>query len=190
MSGNQTVSPTPGSRDARSRAALVAAYRAGLGLAAVAAIGGAAGIRIVAIAPGGEDLPTAAGMVQARWWCRRAADAERVAAAATLRWRRRESLAGPDATLLPNKEIAAAAKHLRVTLYSDDEISLEAAAIIAHVDEQLETLQRSGELKFVNRSYRVYRIESSARGEKVLPYADWLNKYKENLVRQLAAALR
>ena len=29
-----------------------------------------------------------------------------------------------------------------------------------------------------------------ARGEKVLPYAEWLNKYKEKLLRQLAAAVR
>jgi hypothetical protein len=189
VSRKEKSSPTPYQRESRNRAALVAAYRAGLGLAAVAVMDGAAGIRMVAIAQVGNDLPTTTDKAAARWWCRRAADAERVVAAATLRLRRRESLAGAAADLA-NKEIAAAAKRLSITLYSDDEISAAATAIIARVDQQLETLQRSGGLKLVNRSYRAYRIESSARGEKVLPYAEWINKYKESLVRQLAAALR
>lgn len=58
------------------------------------------------------------------------------------------------------------------------------------MDEEIETLQRAGQLKSVNRSYRAHRIEASARGEKAAPYADWFNKYEANLVRQLAAALR
>jgi hypothetical protein len=33
-------------------------------------------------------------------------------------------------------------------------------------------------------------MEASARGEKAAPYADWFNKYKAKLVRQLASALR
>jgi hypothetical protein len=33
-------------------------------------------------------------------------------------------------------------------------------------------------------------MEAAARGEKAAPYADWFNKYRANLVRQLAGALR
>jgi hypothetical protein len=33
-------------------------------------------------------------------------------------------------------------------------------------------------------------MEAAARGEKAVPYADWSSKYRANLVRQLAAALR
>jgi len=51
-------------------------------------------------------------------------------------------------------------------------------------------MQRAGQLKSVNTSYRAYRIEASARGEKAAPYADWFNKYKAKLVRELAAAMR
>ena len=62
--------------------------------------------------------------------------------------------------------------------------------VVARVDEEIERLQRSGDLKSVNKSYRAYRLETSARGEKTLRYAEWMDKYRENLVRQLAAALR
>jgi hypothetical protein len=77
-----------------------------------------------------------------------------------------------------------------VTLYSDEETLAAAAALVARVDAEIEQLQRTGELKFVNRSYRTYRTETTARGETALPYAKWLNEYKVNLVRQLAATLR
>ena len=75
-------------------------------------------------------------------------------------------------------------------LYTDEEIVAAAMAAIARVDEEIERLQRAGELKSVNRSYKIYRTETTARGEMALPYAQWFNEYKANLVRQLAAALR
>ena len=90
----------------------------------------------------------------------------------------------------PVKAIAAVAKRCGVTLYSDEETSAAAIAMAARVDEEIQQLQRTGKLKSVNRSYRIYRIETTARGETALPYAKWLDEYKANLVRQLAAALR
>jgi hypothetical protein len=66
----------------------------------------------------------------------------------------------------------------------------KAMTVVARVEAEIERLQRSGELKSVNKSYRAYRIEASARGEKTLRYDEWMGKYRENLVRQLAAALR
>jgi hypothetical protein len=187
-------------REAKNRAALVAAYRDGLGVAGLAVIHGSAATQIATVGDGCEHLPASVGApVAAQWWCRRATDAQRVAAAATARLRRPESRDGPAARSAigsspsPSDIIAAiehAAKRLHVTLYSDEEISADAARGIARVDEEIETLQRAGQLKSVNRSYRAYRIEASARGEKVAPYADWFKKYRANLVRQLAAALR
>lgn len=174
----------------KSRAALLAAYREGLGLAAVAVIRGPAGIRIAASAHGGNDPGAAPDPVQVRWWCR-AADAERIAAAAMLRLRHRESTSSvADATMAACEAIAAAAKRRNVALYSEDEVSAAAATLIARVDGELARLQQAGELKSINQAYRTYRLESSARGEKVLRYAEWINKYKQDLVRQLAAALR
>jgi hypothetical protein len=86
--------------------------------------------------------------------------------------------------------VQGAAKRLRVALYSDNEIFADADRIIARVEEEIENLKRAGQLKSVNQSYRAYRLEASARGEKAAPYAEWFNKYKANLVRELAAALR
>jgi hypothetical protein len=199
VSVGETLSPSAARCEPRNRAALVAAYREGLGLAAVAVLRGAAGIRIVAAEDGGDDLLAAGDAVEARWWCRRAADAERVATAATARLRRRQSSDGPPS---PSADVLSyspshisvaienAARRLHVILYSDEEIFVEAARMILRVDEEIENLQRAGQLKSLNKSYRTYRTEASARGEKVPPYAEWLNKYKANLMRQLAAALR
>ena len=121
------------------------------------------------------------------------------AAAATTR-RLRSRVSPDEPTLAANwaalslsdiaEAVASAAKRLHVAIYSDADIVREAENIIRRVEAELESLQRAGEMKSVNRSYRAYRMDASARGEKVHPYAKWLNDYRANLVRQLAAALR
>jgi hypothetical protein len=73
---------------------------------------------------------------------------------------------------------------------SDDQICNDALAVAARVSAELEEMQRSGALKSVNQSYRGYRLETSARGERVLPYAAWMERYKAGLVREIAANLR
>jgi hypothetical protein len=187
----------------RGQSTLIAAYREGLGLAMIAVTRGTAGIRISAVGQGSGGVPAPA-TAEARWWCRRAADAERVAVAAMRRLRRRESSDGAapecvsspvlgdafDALALADEAIAGAAKRLNIALSSDEEIAAEAMAVVARVDKEIERLHRSGDLKSVNTSYRAYRLEASARGEKTLRYAEWMDKYRKNLVRELAAALR
>jgi hypothetical protein len=193
-------------RGPRDRYALIAAYREGLGLAAVVVTRGPAGIRVSAVRQGTGGMPDEPA-AEARWWCRRAADAERVAAAAMRRLRRCESRDGAvpaapqrvsspasgdasDALALADEAIAGAAKRLNIALLSNEEVAADAMTALGRVDEEIERLQRSGDLKSVNTSYRAYRLEASARGEKALRYAEWMDKYRENLVRQLAAALR
>ena len=73
---------------------------------------------------------------------------------------------------------------------SEDEIYAGAMAVAARVDREIDRMQRAGELKAVNTSYRDYRLGASARGEKVLRYADWIDRYKANLIREIAANLR
>jgi hypothetical protein len=80
-------------RGPRDRYALIAAYREGLGLAAVVVTRGPAGIRVSAVRQGTGGMPDEPA-AEARWWCRRAADAERVASAAIRRLRRCESRDG------------------------------------------------------------------------------------------------
>lgn len=192
--GDKAMSPAS-CRESNDRAALIAAYCEGLALTAIAAVRGPAGIRLTVIDEArGRSPIDAAEMIDGVWWCRRSEYARRIAADATARLRGR----GPgERSLRPARSradvvavLASLVKRLGVPLYSDEEVRREAAEVIARVDVEIENLQRTGQFKSVNKSYQAYRAESSARGEKVLRYARWLNEYKANLVRQLAAALR
>jgi len=183
------------SRDAKNHAALIAAFRQGLGLTGIAAPAGGGALSLIAAGAGAGSPADAAG-VQC-WWCRCPADAARVAAAATARLARRKAQAAVDGrgahSHAPGEiaaAVAASAARLRVALHSDSEICAEAERVITRVHEEIVKLQRSGDLKAVNQSYKEYRMQASARGEKVPPYADWFNKYKAKLVHGLAAALR
>jgi hypothetical protein len=73
---------------------------------------------------------------------------------------------------------------------SEAQLCSDALAVAARVSAEIEQMQRSGGLKSVNQSYRTYRLETSARGERVLPYAAWLDRYKAGLVREIATNLR
>jgi hypothetical protein len=186
-------------REAKSRLALVTAYYEGLGLPAIAIVEDGAGPRIAVIgapqAQAASGPPAAAAL---RWWCRRAADADRVAASAAraLRHQSKDGVARPfpDAPTCAPHDLSAAiegaARRLRIALYSDDDIAMDAERIISRVEAEIENLKRAGQLKSVNQSYRAHRLQALARGEKAVPYADWFNQYKANLVRELAAALR
>jgi hypothetical protein len=175
---------------------MVAAYCAGLALAAVAIISRAAGPHIVAVASDGGEPFADAAEVYLRWWCRRAADAERLAAAAG-RTLRRESNNSPGAQAdessalsRASAAILAAARRLAITLQSDDDIAAAAMDVAARIEVEMQRQQQSGGLKSVNKAYRSYRLETSGRGERVLRYDEWMRQYKENLVRQVAATLR
>ena len=181
------------------------AYREGLGLAAVVLGRTQTGIRIRAVTSAQVDPSAAEDDIEARWWCRAVTDAERIAAAASARLRRRESSAKADNKADSNADntandssalsfacdaVGAAAENLAIVLQSDREIADAAMRVVARIEAELQSRQRSGELKSVNKAYRAYRIEASGRGERVLRYDEWMRKYKENLVRQVAAALR
>src|SRR5204862_2871778 len=97
---------------------------------------------------------------------------------------------GSDALAVAAEAIAGGVKWLNIALLSDEEVAAEAMTGVARVDKEIERLQSSGDLKSVNKSYRAYRLEASARGEKTLRYDEWMRHYRENLVRELAAALR
>jgi hypothetical protein len=165
-------------------AGFTAAYCEGLGLAAIAVICGPAGVRIAAIESAGEDGLNTADTVHTRFWCR-CAEAEHAAGSAARLFRRESSDVAHAAIV-----VARVAKKLGVALLSDEQIVSEAQGVAARIEAEMTKQQANGGLKSVNRAYRDYRIETSARGERVLRYDEWMLKYKENLVRQAAAALR
>ena len=109
-------------------------------------------------------------------------------AAAAARLHSRETRDG--AALSACQAVVRAAKQRHVDLHSDAEILEHATAAIARIDDELERLRKSGDLRPVNKSYQSYRHEAAAKGERVVPYAQWMLGYREELVRKLAATLR
>jgi hypothetical protein len=171
------------------RAGFAAAYREGSGLAPVAVVDDGRALRI--IASGDESALSALEKTQACWWCRRADDAARIAASAQRALRRESNDADKCAAVArAAAAVTAAAKKLNVALYSDGDVANEAMKVAARVDAELRELQRSGGLKSINRQYRSRRLETSARGERVLRYDEWMRQYRVDLVRQIAATLR
>lgn len=161
---------------------MTAAYREGLGLVAVVVIREAGSVRIIAAAPGSADAATADEQGHVRLWCRREAEAMCLAAAARKILRRK-----PDSDAAG--AIRAAAEKLGIAVQTDDETAGEAMTVAARIALEMRTQQQSGELKSVNQAYRSYRLEASARGERALRYDAWMRRYREDLVRQVAAAL-
>jgi hypothetical protein len=166
--------------------ALIAAYHDGLGLAAVTLVVDENGARLINAAE--ASLASGAPM-QARWWCKSVQQAEWLVES-TARLARTTQADGADAVSRLRGAINNAAKRLGIVLRSDDEIAGEAAAVIARLEAEIAAQQRAGSLKSVNRGYRDYRLQASARGEKVLRYADWMARYKAKLVREIAQNLR
>jgi hypothetical protein len=171
-----TVAPRPD---------LVAAYRDGLGVVLIALVCGAGPDEGWIVAGAFETADTA--RVSHRWWCRNAADAERVAATANRRLRR---LDPQDRAARAEDITARTARRLQIALRPDAEVAAEAATVIARIDNEMNRMQRAGDLRSVNQSYRTYRLETAARGDRVMPYALWLRKYQESLVRKAASMLR
>jgi hypothetical protein len=167
--------------------ALTAAYREGLALAAVAVIAGPGGVRISVAQDDGALQPGET--VVARWWCRRAAEAECVADSAGRSLRRLRDKSS-DESSRASESVIRAAGQLAVSLQSDADIKQEAMRASARLDEEIAKQQRAGALKSVNQSYRQYRLDAAARGERVLPYAKWMDRYKIKLIREIAANLR
>jgi hypothetical protein len=171
-----------------AHARLVAAFREGFGLAAIAVIDGPDGVRVAAAEPGAEIACASAETVHCRWWCPRAFEAASIATAVVARLHNRKSCDG--AASAACQAVIRAAKQRNVELHSDDDVLEQATAAIVRIDDELQRLRKSGDLRPVNKSYQSYRRDAAAKGEPVVPYALWMLGYKEELVRKLAATLR
>jgi hypothetical protein len=151
----------------------------------VTLVAGEAGARLMYSAD--EPVLGADEAVQARWWCKSVGQAEWLVEEAALRAAPRSDA---DAASRLNQAVLQAAKRLGITLRSDEEVARDAIAVVARLDQEIAAQQRAGGLKSVNRGYRDYRLAASARGEKVLRYADWMERYKAKLVRDIAQNMR
>lgn len=170
----------------KSLATLAAAYREGLALTAILAVGDPTDIQIMTCGSGADPSLKAGETVRERWWCRHVAQADYVAAAAAraiARARRKTIDSAAQA-------ITGAADRLSIPLQSDAEITGEAMRAIERLEHEIDMQKRAGALKSVNASYRAYRLEASARGEPAQRYAEWMDCYKANLLREIAAKLR
>jgi hypothetical protein len=176
-------------QDAKRLQALIAAYREGLALAAVLVISGGSTIRIVAAGHSGDGAPAPGEAITARWWCRRAFHAECIVEAATRSLRRAKEGPG-DAIQRASASISRAATRHEVLLQSDESLVEEATLAITRLEDEIERQKQAGTLKSVNAAYRQYRLDATARGERVMRYADWMDRYKEKLVREIAVNLR
>ncbi len=175
---------------AKADARLVAAYRDGLSLVAIAAVRCNGGLRVVSGTDSAEFGPETAATLR---WCRNAGEARRVAASANASLRRWAGKGDPTALAqdaMAQDAMARAAKRLNVTLRTEDDIAAEAAIVIGRVVREFEQMRASGDLREVNASYRDYRLDASSRGERIVPYAQWMRVYLEGLVRQAAVTLR
>lgn len=171
-----------------ARAALIAAYREGAAFAAVEVISGPAGIRLM-VAQGAESTLKPDEFLAARWWCRRTAEAECLVAAAG-RVRRRNGKEICDQIGLACESVKRAAQRLEIPLRSDQDVVDEAMLVVVRLDDEIKRQQQSGKLKSVNQAYRQDRLEASERGERILRYAEWMERYKAKLVREIAVTLR
>ena len=180
----------PAEADTKADARLVAAYRDGLNLVAIAAVSSGDGVRVVATPGIAQLMPEPAATLR---WCRNAEEARRIAASANASLRRRAGKSDPgegNPVASAHDAIARAARRLNVTLRTEDDIAHEAAIVIGRIVREFEVMRASGDLREINASYREYRLGASARGERIVPYAPWMRVYLENLVRQAAVTLK
>ena len=187
-------------RRAAERAVLIAAYREEMRRCCITIICDADGARVRIVASGNDELDAEVG-TQARLWCRRPAEAERVATAARAPLRRLKfgedarspaALAAGDSSLLSRAcgLVSAAAQRCNVVLRADAEFTQEVSRAVASIDAEVEKARQNGELKALNEAYKKYRREAKARGEPAMRYDEWMLKFREDLVRKAAREVR
>lgn len=82
--------------------------------------------------------------------------------------------------------IQSIADELGIALETDETIRAQAEATILAVENELETMKRTGGLKSVNHAYRESRLRAAAEGRGAIPYPRFFNEYKVGLVRAAA----
>jgi hypothetical protein len=82
--------------------------------------------------------------------------------------------------------IVSAATMLGAPHYALADLRKVAAAVVAEVVARVEAGRQNGDLKLVNRQYKIYRLAQVAKGERAIPYAKFMERWTAGLVRDVA----
>jgi len=160
-----------------SRASLVEVYIAALPVVEIAIVGAGRQCRIT---PSGDFVP---GEPVARRYYFKASHAELVLVTIG-----QDSMSGrPAATLADAIERAAAM--LGAPFQSASELRKAAGLAVAEITARVKLASQEGGLKQINRRYKAYRLAQTAKGEKAVPYAKFIEQFTATIVRDAAGRM-
>ena len=87
-------------------------------------------------------------------------------------------------------QIEQAAAMLGAPVHSLHELRKAAEEAVAEITARVDIGRQNGDLKQVNRQYKMYRQQQIAKAEKAMPYAKFLERFTASLVRDVAMSGR
>lgn len=139
-----------------------------------------------------DDIGADAGTLPiiGRWWCKDIVRASIVADAVSKALSREPARYRTEPAsalrIILDQAVSRCSEAVHVVTKSDDSIRAEAAAKVELARRQFEELQRGGEMKSFNRSYREYRLAQTAAGLRFVGYKRWCDDYLGRIVADLA----
>jgi hypothetical protein len=88
------------------------------------------------------------------------------------------------------RRVMAIAEQMGIGLPSDDELRTDAEMMAEHVDHTFNEQLQGGELRAMNRRYKIERMASAAAGRGMISYGRWIESQKLSLIRNTAQATR
>jgi hypothetical protein len=82
--------------------------------------------------------------------------------------------------------IEQAAATLGAPVHALGELRQAAEEAVAEVTARVDAGRQNGDLKQVNRQYKLYRQQQIAKAEKAMPYAKFLERFTASIVRDVA----
>lgn len=84
--------------------------------------------------------------------------------------------------------LQTAARAAAVTLTDDETVQARAAAVVADIEARVQAMQSAGQLRGLNAEYRARREDAVRRGVSIMSYGDYLERYKIQLLYDIAAS--
>jgi hypothetical protein len=83
-------------------------------------------------------------------------------------------------------QIERAAAMLGAPHYALAELRKSAEEVVDEVQGRVDVGRQNGDLKQVNKQYKMYRQQQIAKAEKAMPYAKFLERFTASIVRDMA----